>query len=284
MSGLNKNISWIFGGIVFIISLGIYIKTLSPSVGFVDSGELTVVSYTLGIAHPTGYPLYTLLGRLFTFLPVGSIAWRMNLASAIFASLSVLVLYYLSLYLFTGLHSVLQSNQKREEGRGTATCLPAGRLPTATAPSSHVIDSEVAQTRGELSRMVAAFITSLLFAFSSTLWSQAVVAEVYSLTVLLSVILIFLIFRITIYNSPITEVILFPFLFGLALGNHMTICFLLCFFLLSRSHNLSLPSNSIGSKSRSELGRTKDMDDLSMAYLRETIQGVVSKKPSCTTP
>jgi tetratricopeptide (TPR) repeat protein len=221
MSGLNRKISWIFGGLVFFISLGIYIKTLSPSVGFVDSGELTVVSYTLGIAHPTGYPLYTILGRLFTFLPWGSIAWRMNLVSAIFASLSVLVLYFLLKNLFTHM-----SGQEKGEVSASVSgkvALPLQLpLPPATA---------------------TAFITSLLFAFSSTLWSQAVVAEVYSLTVLLSVILIFLILRITSHDSPITEIILFPFLFGLALGNHMTIltvgipCTLFLFFLMIKNPN-----------------------------------------------
>ena len=48
-----------------------------------DSGELVTAVYLLGIPHPTGYPLYVLLGKLWTLvLPLGSIAWRMSLFSA----------------------------------------------------------------------------------------------------------------------------------------------------------------------------------------------------------
>lgn len=59
-----------------------------------DSGELTAAVYTLGIPHPTGYPLYVLLGKLWTLLvPAGSIAWRMSLFSAVFAALAVAMTY-----------------------------------------------------------------------------------------------------------------------------------------------------------------------------------------------
>ena len=55
--------------LIFILDLIVYLLTLSPTLQFIDSGELAVVCKTLGIAHPTGYPLYTLLGRLFSLLP-----------------------------------------------------------------------------------------------------------------------------------------------------------------------------------------------------------------------
>jgi len=61
----------------------VYFCTLFPTVGGGDSGELIAVAATLGIAHPPGYPLYTLLGNLFTHLPWGSVAWRVNLFSAV---------------------------------------------------------------------------------------------------------------------------------------------------------------------------------------------------------
>jgi Protein of unknown function (DUF2723) len=48
-----------------------------------DSGELIVAACVRGIAHPPGYPLYTLLGYLFAHLPLGSLAWRVNLLSAV---------------------------------------------------------------------------------------------------------------------------------------------------------------------------------------------------------
>lgn len=58
-----------------------------------DMGEFVTASHVLGIAHNTGYPLYILLGKLFTFLPVGDVAYRVNLMSAVFASLTVAVIF-----------------------------------------------------------------------------------------------------------------------------------------------------------------------------------------------
>ena len=75
---------------LFAIPFALYLRTLAPGVGTKDGFELQVVSATLGIAHPTGYPLFTLLGRLFiTLLPAGSPAYRINLMCAFFAALSV---------------------------------------------------------------------------------------------------------------------------------------------------------------------------------------------------
>ncbi len=81
--------------IPLVLPLCVYISTLSPTVGLIDSGELTVVCKTLGVAHPTGYPLYTILGRLFSLIPVKDIAWRINLASAVFGSLAVFTLFWI---------------------------------------------------------------------------------------------------------------------------------------------------------------------------------------------
>jgi hypothetical protein len=80
----------LFGG-----SFLIYLRTLAPSVAtiFDDSLEFQLVCFQPGIAHPSGYPLYTLLGKLFTFLPVGDVAYRVNVMSAVFASLTVVLVY-----------------------------------------------------------------------------------------------------------------------------------------------------------------------------------------------
>jgi hypothetical protein len=77
---------WIGGLAVFLAAFGVYCATLSRTVGFVDSGELALVSHTLGIAHPTGYPLYTLFSHLFTFIPFFEPLVRINLFSALAAS------------------------------------------------------------------------------------------------------------------------------------------------------------------------------------------------------
>jgi hypothetical protein len=78
-----------------LASLALYVRTAAPSVIalFDDTLEFQVVLPTLGIAHPTGYPLYTLLGHLFTRLPVGEMAYRANLFSALTAAATLGPLY-----------------------------------------------------------------------------------------------------------------------------------------------------------------------------------------------
>lgn len=70
--------------LTFALTLAAYLSTLAPDVTFTDSGELAAVAATLGVAHPTGYPLFTLLGHLWTLLPLpGTVIYRMNLFAAI---------------------------------------------------------------------------------------------------------------------------------------------------------------------------------------------------------
>lgn len=62
----------------------IYLSTLYPGSAGGDSGELIVAAKTMGIVHPPGYPLFTLIGKLFTFIPWGSVAQRVHAVSAFF--------------------------------------------------------------------------------------------------------------------------------------------------------------------------------------------------------
>jgi hypothetical protein len=64
----------------------VYLVTLSPTVGLIDSGELAAGCYLLNILHPTGYPLYTMLGRLATLVPVGMVVNRVAVLSAVLAA------------------------------------------------------------------------------------------------------------------------------------------------------------------------------------------------------
>lgn len=75
--------SWISAGVVGLLALAIFVPRLHPSVPGGDAGELIVAASRLEIAHPPGYPLYTLLAHVATWLPFGSVAWRVNLFSAL---------------------------------------------------------------------------------------------------------------------------------------------------------------------------------------------------------
>jgi hypothetical protein len=182
---------WPWLGLLFLLSalLPIYLLTLPDVVGRADTFEFQVVVPTLGIAHPTGYPLYILLGRLFAALPLGSMAWRVNLASAVFALLAASLLY------LTG---------RRLLGRDV---LP---LPAA-----------------------------VFFGLTPTMWSQAVVAEVYALHALIITavlwLLILMLDRAPPSDTACVEVsppwprlvMALAFLLGLGLTNHLTTLFLL---------------------------------------------------------
>ncbi len=70
----------------FAVAAFVYIRTLLPGVSFGDWADAQLNPYRLGIMHPTGYPLFVLLGKVFTLVPAGSVAWRMNLLSAMAAA------------------------------------------------------------------------------------------------------------------------------------------------------------------------------------------------------
>jgi hypothetical protein len=74
----------------------LYRVTSARDLGAIDSGELATVCAQMGIAHPTGYPLYTLLGRLAVLLlPAGETIARLNALSGIGAAISCLFVFFL---------------------------------------------------------------------------------------------------------------------------------------------------------------------------------------------
>ena len=73
----------ILPGAVFLAALALYGATLAPDMLPADAGEFQLVGHLLGIAHPPGYALYTLLNKLVTLLPLGSVAYRVNLFAAL---------------------------------------------------------------------------------------------------------------------------------------------------------------------------------------------------------
>ena len=124
---------------VFFLCFWGYLLTLCPTVYVEGSGELIGASYLLGTAHPTGYPLFCLAGRLFAaIMPWGNPAYKINLFTAFSSACATGAL---SLFL-------------RYVG-----C-----------------------------RTWVAGITAVTFGFSATFWSQAVIAEVYGLSLLAAVL------------------------------------------------------------------------------------------------
>ncbi|MCB4755643.1 MAG: DUF2723 domain-containing protein [Elusimicrobia bacterium] len=89
---LNRKI--LFGFFLFIGFFALYLHTAAPQVApYRDTGEMAVLIHTLGVAHPPGYPLYTLASHIFKLIPLGNPAYRGNLFSAFVASLALVFLY-----------------------------------------------------------------------------------------------------------------------------------------------------------------------------------------------
>lgn len=83
----EERIDWLIAGALALATGSLYGATLLPDVGAGDIAEFQRAAPTLGLAHPTGYPLYLLLGWLWCHLPLGGTpAWRMNLLSAVAAA------------------------------------------------------------------------------------------------------------------------------------------------------------------------------------------------------
>ena len=95
LSGLPPGLIAVLVGLAAFI---VYVRTLAPSIVWGDSPELTTAAFCAGVPHPTGYPLYMILAHAFLrILPVGSIAFRMNLLSALSGSAAVALIYLLLL-------------------------------------------------------------------------------------------------------------------------------------------------------------------------------------------
>ncbi|MDQ3813526.1 MAG: DUF2723 domain-containing protein, partial [Armatimonadota bacterium] len=176
----------------------LYAWCSAPTVTYTgDCGELIAASYRLGIPHPSGYPLYCLLGRLFASLvPFGEVGWRYNLFSALCGAITV--------------------------GLVTAT---VHRL-TASSSLSPVEASDGAGPRLLLVGHWPAIGTGLLLTGFNYLGTQCVIAEVYALNALLLAALFYC--AVAWHQDQDWRwVYTIALLFGLALNVHLSCVYLL---------------------------------------------------------
>lgn len=166
----------VVGAAVGVVVSILYLLTLAPGVlryaqVTQDSPALQATVPNLGISHPTGYPTYMMLAHLFTHLPVGDAAYRVNLASTAFAVVAVVLVY------ITGL---------KLSGRALAAATGA-----------------------------------VAFGVCQGFWSQAVIAEVYTLNAafLALVCLALFVWR---ERRQDRYLLLWAFLCGLSLTHHLT--------------------------------------------------------------
>ncbi len=197
----------------FIISLGFYIFTLSPTISAGDSTEMTTAALTLGVTHQPSYPLYITIAHFFSLLPIGTEpAWRINLLSAIFESLTVVVIYFVIIKLYELIDTsfgTLRSPTKKEEFVGSPRTFPN-------------TDTLISNTYAlNPSAYLLAFSSSLFLAFSLNFWQYGTKAEVFALNNLL-VSLVLLSVLTAIGKTNKSWFYLTAFLFGLAVTHHPT--------------------------------------------------------------
>lgn len=81
--------------LVGALTFALYLRTLLPHLGGTeDTPKFQYLGYVLGTAHNPGYPLYVLISHLFSYLPVGTLAYRMNLLSACLGVATVVVAFF----------------------------------------------------------------------------------------------------------------------------------------------------------------------------------------------
>ncbi len=221
MKFLKKYYAVITGLLVFIV----YITTLAPSVVEIDSGELAAVQCTLGIAHPTGYPLFTILGYLFHLLPLPfSKIYQLNLLTSIWCSLGVGLFVYTSKLILDNINSFIP--QKFIERTKTENKKKKGKQ---DQPNHNLSKFEIP----EIKRYLAAVLGGLILAFSKTFWFQSTSVEVYSLQIFLFTLIILFLIKAYLYKNDFAKIkfinpwLVFAVILALGFSNHMTTLFVL---------------------------------------------------------
>ncbi|HEY8240227.1 MAG TPA: DUF2723 domain-containing protein, partial [Kiritimatiellia bacterium] len=211
----------------FIITFAVYFYTMAPTVTLEDSGELAVASDYLGVPHPPGYPIWTLLTWFFQWIfhwvhyygtpdsnlmivwksvkelfggPTGypNPAWSVGMCSAFFGAFAC------------GLLSLLVSRSGADMLRS---------MKSATEVLGYRFENLISWTSG--------VIGGLLFAFSSVLWSQSTIVEVYSLNAFFFVLLLVLVYRWMCRPHEDATLYIIAFTLGLGLTNHQALTFII---------------------------------------------------------
>ncbi len=177
-----------FAALSLFISFVVYLITMAPTVSFWDCGEFIACAYKLAIPHPPGAPVYLLLGRFFSMLPLfEDIGARVNFISVLGSAFTVLFLHLIIVHF---VRDYLKSTE------GFNRYLPH----------------------------LGGFIGAITFAFTHSFWFNAVEAEVYSLSMFFTSLFVWLTLhwcdRAEVKGSERYLLLIF-YLMGLAMGVHI---------------------------------------------------------------
>ena len=181
----------------------IYLFTMAPSIIQIDSGELAAVQATLGIAHPTGYPLFTMIGYLFLKLPLPfTKIYQANLLALVWCALGILFFIKSAFLILINLSLVIEPQKKK---------------------GKNIIKSVVLESSEKNIFMItSAVLSGIILAFSKTYWSQSTSVEVYSLQIFLFAFIIYSTLRAYYSERKLLNWIWVALSLAFGFANHMT--------------------------------------------------------------
>ena len=200
---------------VALVTLIVYLLTLAPSVDFIDAGELAAVAHGWGIAHPTGYPLFTLVAGVWAQLPLGDGIYRLNLLAAVLSAGAAGITVQM-LFVLLGVRAKAKQRTAGKKGKKNAA----------------VSRESEREGQPDMLRLAAAVAGALALGLSGTFWRTALSVEVYSLHVLM---LSLLLWRAAVLFFAAENgagdfrrrLLLLAAVLGLSFANHMSTIFLL---------------------------------------------------------
>jgi len=188
-----KKYNTITGWIIFTISALVYILTMESSASFWDCGEFIAASYKLQVVHPPGAPVFLMIGRLFTLLSFGNVEMvpvMMNFMSALCSAFAMLFLFWSITYLAR----------------------------KAVTKNSKTIDKNTA-----IAILGSGIVGALAGTFCDSIWFSAVEAEVYSMSLFFTALVVWLMLKWDEHaNTPYADrwLILIFFIMGVSIGVH----------------------------------------------------------------
>jgi len=188
---MYKKEHWIMASASFLFVFICYLKTMAPTVTFWDAGEFIAASYTLSVPHPPGTPLFVIIGRVLSALPLPlSIAARLNFLSVLCGSVAALLIYLIAV---------------------------------------KITETWVENTESLASRLVVhggAFVAAVIPASMRTVWSNATEFEVYAVATATFIFCAWLM----VYMGSSTDIrrikktlLLVIYIVSLSIGNHMIV-------------------------------------------------------------
>ena len=190
-SKINNALGWL----CFAIALTTYVLTLQPSVSFWDCGEFISCAYRLQVSHQPGYPLFAMLGKVFSLLSMGNpakVAYFTNLMSALASAVTIMFLFWT----ITALAKKILTNK------------------TSDAPDQPKL----------IKIMSAGFIGAVAFTFTDTFWYSAVETIVFAMSSLCTAVVFWAMLKWDEQaDQPRADkwIVLIAYIIGLSIGIHL---------------------------------------------------------------